>query len=70
MTDKAQIAPGPRGHWLMGIIPDFRQDVLGFLVNSSQSHGDVVRFKIGPFIFHLVNHPDLIRQVLQGNRDN
>jgi len=70
MTIESKIAPGPRGHWFLGIIPDFRRDILGFLVNSSQNYGGVVRFKIGPSIYHLVNHPELIRYVLQENRDN
>ncbi|MDP7010218.1 MAG: cytochrome P450 [Verrucomicrobiota bacterium] len=70
MTIELKTAPGPQGHWFLGIIPEFRKDILGFLVSSSHRYGNVVRFKVGPFIFHLVNHPDLIRNVLQDNRDN
>ena len=48
----------------MDIVPDSLRDILGFLVNSYQSYGNMVRFKIGPFVFHLINHLDHIRHVL------
>jgi cytochrome P450 len=61
----APVAPGPRGLPLIGHVIPFRRDVLGLLIESRERFGDVVRFRLGPMVVHLVAHPDLIRQVLQ-----
>jgi enediyne biosynthesis protein E7 len=68
-TDQ-RVAPGPPGHWLLGHIPEFKRDVLGLMMASVQSHGDVVRFRLGPHILHLANHPDHVEHVLQTHSDN
>ena len=65
-----QFAPGPPGHFLLGSLLDFRRDVLGLVVNSAAKYGDIVRVRLGPQIVHLVNHPDLIEQVLQKRAAN
>lgn len=67
---RAQIAPGPPGHWLLGHIPDFRRDVLGLLSSAARDFGDIVRFRLGPQVLHLLNHPDHIAHVLQSNVRN
>ncbi len=59
-----KIAPGPRGHLLLGNLLEFRKDVLQLLMDGPRRFGDVVRYRLGPVIVHLVNHPDLIRHVL------
>jgi cytochrome P450 len=58
-------APGPRGMPLSGNLYSFRRDVLALLTNSRARYGDVVRFRLGPMVIHLVAHPDGIRHVLQ-----
>ncbi len=63
-------APGPRGNWLLGNLPDFRRDVLGLMRQSAADFGDVVRFRLGPQIVHLLNHPDHVRHVLQTHHQN
>ncbi|MFP2928619.1 cytochrome P450 [Pyxidicoccus sp. 3LG] len=66
-----RIAPGPRGHLLLGIIPEVRRDVLGFLMKSARQHGDVVRYRFGPLkTGHLIVHPDGVRHVLQEHVGN
>jgi len=60
----ARTAPGPRGLPLLGNLFAFRRDVLGLLVASRERFGDVVRFRLGPLVIHLVAHPDAIRKVL------
>ncbi len=65
-----QFAPGPPGHFLLGSLLDFRRDVLGLVVDSAAKYGDIVRVRLGPQIVHLVNHPDLIEQVLQKRAAN
>jgi cytochrome P450 len=43
--------------------------VLGLLTESRARFGDVVRFRLGPMVVHLVAHPDAIRHVLQERAD-
>jgi enediyne biosynthesis protein E7 len=50
---------------VVGNLFPFRRDVLGLLVESRARFGDVVRFRLGPIVLHLVAHPDAIRHVLQ-----
>jgi cytochrome P450 len=66
---KFPIAPGPPGLPLIGNLLSFRHDVLQLLLDARERYGDVVRFRLGPAIFHLVAHPDLIREVLQEKAD-
>lgn len=65
-----RIAPGPPGHFLLGNLREFRRDVLGLVMESSATYGDVVRCRLGPKIVHLINHPDAIAQVLQKRAAN
>jgi len=67
---RQRIAPGPRGHWLLGNLGEFRRDVLGLMTESARTHGDVVRFRLGPQVIHLLNHPDHVVHVLQKNAGN
>jgi cytochrome P450 len=46
------------------------RDPLTFLSGLARQHGDVVRFPIGRETLHLLNHPDLIRDVLVTNQRN
>jgi cytochrome P450 len=56
--------PGPRGHVLVGSLPEFRRDLLGFLSDCAREHGDVVAFRVPRRRLVLINHPDLIEEVL------
>lgn len=67
---RKHIAPGPRGHWLLGNLREFRSDVLGLLDESARTFGDVVRFRLGPQVIHLLNHPEYVEYVLQKNARN
>lgn len=61
----SRTAPGPPGDPVLGHLRAFRHDVLGLLLAGARDHGDVVRFRVGPVVAHLVNHPDAIAHVLQ-----
>ena len=61
--------PGPRGHPLIGSLPEFRRDILGFLTQCAREYGDVVAFRVFHIRCCLVNHPDLIEQVLVREQD-
>src|SRR5262245_18112113 len=66
----AKIAPGPRGWPLVGNLFAFRSDGLQYLLDSRRAFGDVVRFRLGPMVLHLVSHPDYIKHVLVGAQGN
>lgn len=65
-----RIAPGPPGLPILGNLSAFRRDVLGLMTESRVRYGDVVRFRLGPLVIHLVSHPDEIRQVFQERAAN
>src|SRR5438105_13079242 len=56
--------PGPKGHWLKGNLLEFRRDTLGFFSRCAREYGDIVSLKLGPKRVCLINHPDLIEEVL------
>ncbi len=63
-------APGPKGHWLLGSLPERRDDPLGLYSRGRAQHGDVVRYRFGPIALHLISHPDGIKHVLVDNAAN
>jgi len=58
------LAPGPKPRLPWTNLLRLRGDALGFLTELHGTYGDVARYKMGPRHFHLVNHPDLNREVL------
>lgn len=65
-----RIPPGPPGRFLLGNLPDFARDVLAFHERCRDQYGDVVRLKLGSRIVYVLNHPDLIHEVLVANHRN
>jgi len=61
--------PGPRGFIPFGNVLDFRRDTLGFIRRMAE-YGDVSLFKVGRFPLYLVNHPEIIREVLVSQARN
>jgi len=69
-NDKSPNEPsGPRGYPILGHIPGFLRDRLGFLSRCAADFGDVVKLKIGETTFLLTN-PEDIKHVLVTNSDN
>ncbi|HEY2728717.1 MAG TPA: cytochrome P450 [Polyangia bacterium] len=68
--DARRTAPGPSGHLLIGQLPELRRDSFEFLIGLAREHGDVVRFRVGPVIVHLVTDPGGVQHVLQDNNRN
>lgn len=64
-----KIAPGPPGTLLLGHVSAFRDDPLGLVTSATAEYGDLVRFRLGPHVEHLVNHPDFAAQILQKKRE-
>jgi len=56
--------PGPAPRFLVGNLPEFGRDILGFLGDCARRYGDLVSLRLGSWPALLVNRPDLIEQVL------
>ena len=64
-TSAAPLPAGPRSLPLIGNLPRFARDPLGFFCRLSREYGDVARFSLGGgHKAVLVTHPDHIGQVL------
>jgi cytochrome P450 len=61
---RTPLPPGQRGRWLVGSLPEFGRDLLGFLADCARDYGDVVHFRLGRRPAYLLNRPDLVEQVL------
>src|SRR5438552_1900835 len=59
-----RVPDGPTGHWLGGNLPEFRRARLDFFVRCARDYGDMVRLRFAHRRIYLVNHPDLIEEVL------
>jgi len=57
------LPPGPKARPFFGLLPEFRRDPLGLLERAAQ-YGDIARLQLGPVNFFMLNHPDLIEEVL------
>ena len=58
------LPPGPKGHFLVGSLPEFRRDLLGFVTACARDYGDVVPVRVARRRLVLLSHPDLIEEVL------
>ncbi len=59
------LPPGPRGHPLLGVVPELRRDPIGTFAAPWRAYGDVVRVPLGgPFSGVLVVHPEAAKHVL------
>ena len=59
-----------RGRPLVGHLPELRKDPLRFFSRVARDHGDVVELHFGLDKVLMLNHPAMIRHVLQDNRLN
>ena len=58
------IPPGPKGRFLVGVLPEFRKDPAGFLEKISRQYGDIAYLPLGRQHIYYVGHPDAIRDIL------
>ncbi|MBE0688922.1 MAG: cytochrome P450, partial [Anaerolineae bacterium] len=59
---------GPKGHFLLGHLPEFSADTLAFMLKMRE-YGDIVKLRFGPFPVYVLNHPDVIHDVLVSHAD-
>jgi cytochrome P450 len=62
---KTHYPPGPRD-WFFGLSIGLRslREPLAFLQEMARDYGDIASIRIGPFHSYVINHPNLIREVL------
>jgi hypothetical protein len=65
-TAGAHQAPGPKGNLILGVMPEFNRDTLGF-IEGCRSYGDVVRMRFLYLTVHFLYHPEDIESVLSTN---
>ncbi len=63
-TPRAARPPGPKGSLIRGNLAEMRLDRLGFLTRCAREFGDVVAIRLGPARIWVLNHPDLVEEVL------
>lgn len=56
--------PGPRPRPLIGHLPEVRRRPAEFFLELARRYGDLVYLRLGPQHVYLVNHPDLIGELL------
>jgi cytochrome P450 len=61
---------GPRGHFLLGNLPDVSRDQLGFLLNCASTYGDRVELRFGRRRIVVLNNPRDVEEVLVGQQRN
>ncbi len=63
------LPPGPRGWPVLGSLPGFYRDSLGFVRRLAERHGDVALARIAGVSFYMLSHPQDIKEVLTNHRD-
>jgi cytochrome P450 len=61
---------GPKNLPVVGHLPAFRAHPIDFLMKMAREYGDLPYFRLGPQHVYLVNHPELVREVLVTNQAN
>lgn len=70
-VQRALTAPTPaQSGLLLGHLPAFRQDILGYFTRSHLELGDVVRYRMATSVIHSVAHPDGAKHILQDHHRN
>lgn len=64
------VPPGPRGRFLLGSLPEFAADVLGFMTHCVREHGDFVRVHLPGHDVFILNRSEDIETVLLTQRAN
>jgi cytochrome P450 len=62
--------PGPRGHFLLGSLPEFARDIHGFFTSCVRDYGDFVHFRLTGNEAFLLQHSEDIEVVLLTQRAN
>ncbi len=66
---RAPLPPGPTGNLILGVMPEFNRDMLGF-IERARDYGDVVRMRFLYLTAYFLYHPDDIEFVVATNAKN
>lgn len=66
----AHTPPGPKGHFLLGVLPEIRKDDLNYLAHLVEEYGDICRVKVVNLPAYVLSRPDYIESVLITNHKN
>jgi cytochrome P450 len=61
---------GPKGNFLLGVMPEFNRDSLAFIERLARDYGDIVSTRFFYVPAYFLYHPDYIEQVLATNSRN
>jgi cytochrome P450 len=64
------IPQGPKGNFLLGIMPEFNRDSLAFMEKLARDYGDIVRTRFFYVPAYFIYHPDHIEEVLATSNKN
>ena len=62
--------PGPKGHFLVGNLPELGKDILGLFTSCARNYGDVAYLSLAGWPAFVLSHPDHIEQVLVTDHKN
>lgn len=65
----APLPPGPKGNLILGVMPEFNRDTLGF-IERCRDYGDVVGMRFLYLTVYFLYHPDDIEYVVSTNAKN
>jgi len=62
--------PGPKGHFLLGVLPEIREEDVKYATRLAREYGDVVFMRVVNIPTYLISHPRCIEEVLVTNYRN
>ncbi len=65
-----RLPPGPKGHFLLGVLPEVRKDELDFLDRIVAQYGDIIYLRVVNNPVFILSHPQDIEVVLLTNNSN
>jgi cytochrome P450 len=64
------VPQGPKGNFILGVMPEFNRDTLGFISRIARDYGDIVSTRFFYIPAYFLYHPDHIEYVLATNSKN
>jgi cytochrome P450 len=62
--------PGPKGHFLLGVLPEIREEDVKYATRMAREYGDIVFMRVVNIPTYLISHPRYIEEVLVTNYRN
>ncbi|HEV2381964.1 MAG TPA: cytochrome P450 [Terriglobia bacterium] len=62
--------PGPKGHFLLGVLPEIREEDVKFATRIAREYGDIVYMRVVNIPTYLISHPRYIEEILVTNYRN